>query len=382
MMPPAKILQIIPTLDQSGAEKQLTLLASNLDPQRYQTRVCALTRGGHYENELREAGVQVDVLTKRFKWDLTAFWRLHRLIRDYEPDIVQTWLFAGNCYGRAAARLAKVPSVIACERCVDSWKGAYQFAIDRKLADWTDAVVANSNAVRRFYETHVRLPAEKLRVIANAAPEPKLTGDRAEKRQALSRWDIDPQAPVIGFVGRLWPQKRVQDLIWATDVLRISGWKIQLLIVGDGPRRPMLQRFARSLELQDHVRFLGHQPDVPSLIQGMDVLVLPSKFEGMPNVALEAMHLGTPVVATRIPGMDEVVVDGVTGSLVDPCKPFALAKGIDQLLRDPDRRERFAESAKDRVVERFSVENMTRAYSRLYDELLAGKSRSACPSCT
>lgn len=371
-MPPRKILQIIPTLDQSGAEKQLALLAAGLPRDRFDVRVCALTRGGYYEEQLREAGVPVTVLGKRFKWDLTAFWRLYKLIKDFQPEIVQTWLFAGNCYGRVAARMAKTPHIVASERCVDSWKGAYQFAIDRKLVEWTDVVVANSFAVKHFYESHVRLPGSKIRVIANAASLPEdlsLTDD--SKAELLQQLGIPPGDPVVGFVGRLWPQKRVQDLIWATDVLRISGWKIHLLIVGDGPRRPMLERFARTLELQEHVHFLGHREDVPALLSAMDLLVLPSKFEGMPNVALEAMQLGTPVVATRIAGMDEVVVDGVTGSLVDVGKPFALAKGIDHLLRDPERRKRFAEAAKDRVAQYFSVQRMVDAYVELYDELLS-----------
>lgn len=367
-MPRQRILQIIPTLDQSGAEKQLSLLACHLPKDRFEVAVCAITRGGYYEQVLREHGIPVHVLAKRFKWDPRALLRLYRCIADFKPDIVQTWLFAGNSYGRVAAKLAKVPHIIASERCVDSWKGSYQFAIDRRLVHWTDVVVANSQAVSDFYVRQVGLPAEKMRVIPNAAVVPQNNGtdDTLPIREELH---IGADETVIGFVGRLWPQKRVHDLIWATDVLRIAGWKIHLLVVGEGPRKPALERFARNLELQDHVHFLGHRQNVATLLRQMDVLVLPSKFEGMPNVALEAMHLGTPVVATDIPGMSELIIDGVTGLLVPPCKPFALAKAIDQLLRDPARRSIIAEAARDRVTQHFSVERMVSAYQQLYEAL-------------
>lgn len=364
-----KILQIIPTLDQSGAEKQLALLASNLSRDQFEVRVCALTRGGYYEPMLRAAGIEVAIVGKRFKCDPVSFWRLRQAIAGFRPDVVHTWLFAANSYGRIAARWAGRPRVVAAERCVDSWKRSDQLLLDRLLAGWTDAIVVNSQAVAAFYQKS-GIPAEKLRVIRNAV-EPAAEG--SERNAVLAELGIAPETPVIGFVGRLWPQKRVQDLIWATDILKIAGWKLRLLIVGDGPRRTALERFARNLELGETVQFLGHRADAQRLLGALDVVVLPSKFEGMPNVVLEAMRLGKPVIATRIAGMDEVVADGQTGLLVPPQKPFELARAIRRLLLDSAWRARLGAAGQARAAEHFSVAKMVDAYGRLYCELAEGK---------
>lgn len=387
-----RILHVIPTLDQSGAEKQLALLAKNLPADRYEVHVCAITRGGYYEQVLRDAGVAVHRLAKRLKWDPFTLWRLKRLMSDLKPDIVQTWLFAGNAYGRVAAKWAGVPRVIASERCVDEWKSGYHFQVDRLLARWTNRFVVNAVAIRNFY-VRLGIPAQRVCVIPNAiAPAPtsepspsgrvrgevaSLTTDHwplaTNIRQSLG---IPRDIPLIGFVGRLWPQKRVQDLIWSSDILRLSGWNFHVVVVGDGPRRTSLESFADSLEITDRVHFLGHRADARDIIGALDMLVLPSKFEGLPNVLLEAMQAAVPVVATRIPGVDEVVVDGSTGILVPPREPLELARGMRTLLNDPALARRMGEAGRDRALREFSLERMIENYQRLYDELVGIPVRS------
>lgn len=374
-----KVQHVIPTLDQSGAEKQLAMLAAELPKDRFDVRVCALTRGGYYETKIRDADVPVEVLGKRLKIDPSTYLRLARSMREFAPDIVHTWIFAANCYGRVAARWAKVPHVIASERCVDQWKSNYHFAIDRFLMNWTDAVVANSYAVADFYRAH-GIPMDKIRVIPNAIEPPDRSathagqqgrdGNQEAERQAiLESLGIDPTASVIAVIGRLWPQKRVQDLLWATDVLRISGSRFVVLVIGDGPRRYALERFSRRLELDRIVHFLGHREDVDHLLRhAIDVVVIPSEFEGMPNVAMEAMRAARPVIATRIPGMDELVVDGVTGTLIEPKQPFLLAKAMAALLMDRESRVRMGEAGRRRVFQQFSPSKMIADYVRLYEE--------------
>lgn len=365
-----KILFVIPTLDQSGAEKQLALLASRLPATKYQVEVCALTRGGPYQAVLEEAGVPVHLVGKRLAWDPWALWRLTGLIKRIRPDLVQTWLFAGNCYGRVAAALAGARRRIASERCVDSWKSRYQLAIDRRLAKLTDRVVANSRAVAAFYQRQGIVPA-KLLVIPNAV-EPVEVLDQQTRRSRLASIGVDDDMPTIGFAGRLWPQKRVQDLIWAVDVLRIAEVDARLIIVGDGPRRASLERFTKGLDLVDRVHFLGHRSDARDLMAAVDVVAAPSQFEGMPNVVLEAMAAGRPVVATQIAGMDEVVIDEETGLLAPPKQPFELAKALRRIIDDPVLARRLGDAGRQRALDHFSIEKMVESYERLYDEVLAG----------
>ncbi len=164
--PDLRILQIIPSLDQAGAEKQMVLLATGLARPEFDVHVCALTRLGPLAEPLREGGIPVESIEKRWKVDPAAYYRLRRLIQRLQPDLVHTWIFAANSYGRQAALGAGVKHVLAGERCVDRWKAWHELAIDRHLARKTDWIVTNSSGVRDFYVEH-GLPREKFVIIPN-----------------------------------------------------------------------------------------------------------------------------------------------------------------------------------------------------------------------
>jgi len=370
-----RVVHIVPTLDPSGAEKQLALLAANTPKDRFDVRVIALTRGGPYERDLADAGVPVHVIGKKVKGDPFALWRLVRLLRELQPTIVQTWLFAGNSYGRFAARMAKTPIVVASERCVDSWKSNLQLRIDRWLMRWTDAVSVNAEAVKEFYAKQ-GIPPEKLHVIPNAVTSVDAVVDRASLRREIG---VGESSFVLGFVGRLWPQKRVEDLIWGADILRIAEWPVEVVIVGEGPRRSALEWFVVKMKKTGDVHFLGKRADARRLMAGFDALVLPSVFEGMPNVVLEAMATGTPVVASRIPGTIEVVSHNETGLLFEAQRPSEMARQVQRLLEEPGLGQRLADTAKHVVAEKFTVEAMTAGYVALYERLLEERKVAAAP---
>ena len=150
-----KVSLLIPTLDQSGAEKQLSLLATSLPREEFEVQVIALTRGGPYETLLRQHNIPVTILNKRFKFDPLAYRALKKTIEQQQPDILHTWLFAANSYGRMAVRrmskTLKTPKVIVSERCVDSWKSNWQHNVDRRLLPQTSLLVGNSQSVVDFY---------------------------------------------------------------------------------------------------------------------------------------------------------------------------------------------------------------------------------------
>ena len=149
-----RILQIIPTLVRGGAEKQLVMLAMGLPRHEYDVHVCVLTSDGPFHETLRSHDIPVHVIGKTWKVDPFAYARLRKHIRDLQPQIVQTWLFAANSYGRHAALRCGVKRLIAGERCVDRWKLAHQFALDRYLARRSSAIVVPSSCVRDFYVEH------------------------------------------------------------------------------------------------------------------------------------------------------------------------------------------------------------------------------------
>ena len=367
-----KVLQLIPTLDRSGAEKQMVLLATGLPRDRFTVEVAALTRLGPLEEPLRAAGVPVTLIGKRAKVDPMALWRLTRWLKDKRFDVVQTWIFAANTYGRIAAHWAGVPVVVTAEMAVDLWKGRRDLAVDRRLAGWCDKVVGNSHAVVDFYRK-AGVPEDRLAMIPSGIADeepPAVDPDRVR-----AELGVPAGAPLALFAGRLAPQKGVDDLLAALDLLQHVRPDLHTLIVGDGPDREALESTARAFHLNGRVRFLGHRDDVPRLLAASDLLVLPSLYEGLPNVVLEAMRFRKPVVATAAPGTTEVVTPDETGLLVPVRDHPALAQAIRRVIAEPELAHRLGAAGRARVEAEFRAETMVARFAALYESLARAKGR-------
>ena len=362
-----RILQIIPTLDQAGAEKQMSLLARGLPPEEFDVHVCALTRGGPLAAGLAEAGIPVSVIGKRWRVDPWACWQLCRHVSRLRPHLIHTWMFAANAYGYAAAKAAGIQRLVTGQRCVDPWKGGGQLAVDRYISRHCCRVVANSPGVRDFY-VHHGLPAEKVCVIPNGVGPAEPTG--TTRGQLLRELGLPGDSRLVGLIGRLWPQKRVKDAIWAADVLKVIHDDVHLLVIGDGPHRDRLRRFRRQVEICDKVHFLGHRGDVPRLLPHLDVLWSTSGYEGQSNAVMEAMAAGVPIVATDIPGTRDLVLPERTGYLVPVGDRAGFARWTNKLLEDQELAGRLGAAGRERVQREFSVEKMVRRHAELYRELL------------
>jgi len=370
-----RILEIIPSLDQAGAEKQLALLATGLPRQEFDVHVCALTRTGPLAEVLRKHEVPVEEVHKRWKVDPSAYQRLRRIIQRLKPDLVHTWIFAANSYGRHAAFSAGVQHVLAGERCVDRWKSWRELAVDRYLARKTDSIVTNSAGVIDFYESW-GIPRDKFVVIPNGIrlPDPErddLETTLSARDALLEELDLPREARLIGAVGRLWPQKRYKDLIWAADMLKVIRDDTYLLIVGEGPERDRLERFRDQVQIQDRVRFLGHRSDVPAILRQLDCFWIGSGYEGQSNSLMEAMAAGIPVVASNITGNQELVEQGVSGFLVSVGDRAGFARWSHSLLEDPALARRIGRAARQRMRDEFSVEKMIDGYAGLYRNTVA-----------
>jgi len=364
-----RIVHVIPSLDRAGAEKQLLLLASGLPRDRFDVHVIALTRGGPLKCELEKAGIEVTVIGKRWRVDPLSFYRLRKQIARLQPDLVHTWMFAAGAYGRAAARWVGVPHLVASQRCVDRWKRPSHFAIERRLAAQTDRIVANCQAIREFDAAH-GIPTEHYRIIANGiAPSPP---SRIPRDRLLAEHDFPPETLLVGTVGRLWPQKRMKDMIWYAELMYLFRNHIRLLVIGDGPQRAMLERYVDLAEAEQYVRLLGHRDDVADILPHLDLFWLGSEYEGMPNSVMEAMAAGVPVVASDIPGVRELVVPGETGFVAPVGQRSEFCRQADLLVTDPQLRKRFGQAGKKRIGQHFPADKMVDQYTELYAEVLDG----------
>jgi glycosyltransferase involved in cell wall biosynthesis len=365
-----RLLLVIPTLDRGGAEKQLSLLACGLLEQGdFDVHVACLTRGGPWYEKLAKAGVSVEIIGKSLKLDLRAYWKLKRHIQQLRPDLVHTWLFAANCYGRQAALAAGVKHILAGERCVDRWKVWYELAIDRRLAQKTERIVTNSSGVREFYVQN-GIPADKFVVIPNGI-EPYETPPGGKSREAIcAELGVPPNAKLIAAIGRLWPQKRVKDLIWAAELLRVARDDVHVLIIGDGPQRWRLERYCDQVGNRSMCHFLGERGDIPRLLPHLYAVCLASAYEGQSNALMEAMAAGLPVVASDIPGNRDLVAPGETGFLAPVGDKGGIARKLQTLLNQPELAARLGAAGRQRMLTEFRVDQMIARHAELYRQLL------------
>ncbi len=230
-----------------------------------------------------------------------------------------------------------------------------------------DRLIAVSDGVRRTYERIGVAPGRITTVANGVAPLPYRMG-REAARQTLG---LDPDRPVVLTVGRLTHMKGQRHLIDAVPLLAARFPRIAVIVIGDGPLREPLVRRVAALGVAGSVCFPGHRTDARLLLEAADVFVLPSRHEGMPLAVLEAMEAGRPVVGTRVIGTEEVVVDGVTGSLVRRGDPVALASAVAGLLADPELRRRQGEAGRRRYRARFTRQRMAADTAAVYEQVRA-----------
>ncbi len=364
--PLIRIAYVIPTLDQSGAERQLTLLATSLPRETFAVRVIALQRGGPYLKTLTDAGIDVSVLGKRFRFDPLTWYHLRQELRTFQPDIVQSFLFAANSYVRLPGVTPSTTKIIVSERCVDSWKSGWQLNLDRRQIRRTHAMTANSNSVADFYAS-VGVPRELMTVIPNALP---MTQPRYSRQEARNILGLANEHRVVGFVGRLAPQKRLHDVIWGFQLLHQLVDNARMVLIGSGPVRDTLADLATSLGCRDRVVFAGHREDAFALMAAFDAFILGSDFEGMSNSLMEAMSLGLPCVASDIPPNRELITDGDTGLLFPVGNSPVLARLSASVLSDAALADRLGQAARHRIATQHQVEQMVAAHEAMYRRLL------------
>ena len=366
---PVPVSLVITDLDVGGAERALVALATRLDRARWRPSVVCLGPEGRLSEPLRAAGIDLVCLGVGPNRPDRAFSALTQVLRTQRPKLVQSFLFHANIAARLAALRSGKPWVLGGVRVAEQRPGKRWHLVLDRLTAWLGAgSVCVSHGALRFTRDIAGVNPERLTAIANGVdPEPI---DRAEPlpRAAIG---LAPEDVCALFIGRLDVQKGLPTLFEAVGQVIAERPDWRLVMVGDGPERPWLEhQLALNRRLAARVRWLGRRDDVPALLKMADMLVLPSLFEGMPNVVLEAMAARRAVVATAVEGSEELVVPGETGWLVPPRDPEALALALLEAAADPDRRRRFGDAGHARAEAEFSLERMSSAYQRLWADVL------------
>lgn len=368
-----KILYIIGQLAPDGTEWQLVHLLDGLDKASFRCYVCSLWPVLDLAPEVERAGAIMVPIFKRWRFDVSVSFRLARFIRKEKIDIVHCFLPTANVWGRLGGILAGA-KVVVSERNVEAWKPWYWLWLDRLLASHTSMILTNAEAIKRFVISYTKIESDRVRVIYNSVnPERFNSVDPSALRLELG---IMPEARVVTSIGRLEEQKDFRTFLAACAMVRerVGSLPIKILIVGQGSLREELDRLAQALGLAGETVFLGWRKDIETVLALTDVFVLTSIREGLPNVVLEAMASGKPVVASRVGGTPEVVVDGVTGLIFSPRDASACAEAICRLLDAPAEATAMGERGRARVLEMFTHARMVRETEEIYFHLRHGLS--------
>ena len=386
-----QVLHIITRLIKGGAQENTLLTVTNLDESRYQT---ALVSGpsfgseGEIESKARQLGVDLTIVPELAREispinDLKSLYKIYRFIKKGRYDIVHTHSSKAGIIGRIAARMAGVKGIIHTphgsifdhDANIPSVSGAFLvkflLLVEKAASHLTDRIVTLTDSEARGYVRLGMGNSQEFTTIHSGIDLSRFTDveiDVADKRRELG---ISADCTVITTVARLTSEKGHSYLIEAAKavVAEFDGC-LKFVFVGNGDLRRDLERKVCELHLDETILFLGLRDDIPEILAVSDLFVLSSLYEAQGRVIVEAMAAGLPVVATRVGGVPNVVVDGETGVLVPAADPQALASAIINVIGDRDKAKQMGQAGRMRVDPKFSVETMVEQIDMLYRELL------------
>ena len=366
-----KVLVFINSFRNGGSERQAVELVKRLDQSRFEPMVACFQNDGNLSKELPNGldGIQAFPLAGFFNAAaLRQAARFLRLLRRAHVQVVQCFDFYSNLFAIPLARIAGVPVVIGSRR----EEGVLKLTVrQQRVQRWCYAlatgVVANAGAIKTHLVNREGLRAERVWVVHNGVDLDRFHNNEGPS-PIFARADYEL---IIAVVANLRREKGHLVFLDAAQRLIRRYPQARFLIVGDGSMRKTIETRIGELGLTGRVALLGEVDNVPELLCSVDILVLPSLHnEGLPNAVMEAMAASLPVVATDTGGVRDLVIDGLTGFIVPPRDPTALADRMGRLCSDLELRRKMGEAGERRIIELFTAEQMARKFENLYQRLV------------
>jgi len=380
-----RVMFVTPDLRMGGAERHLVTLACALDRTRFSATVVCVKGLGPLHQDLAEEGIEVISLGagERSLALPKALLRLALQMRRGRTEAVVTHGLSANVLGRLAAAIARVPVRITWKHNCghQSHHGLLERWSERLFGSLCTRYIGVAHGQLPYLYGYLRLAPGKVRIIHNSIDAQRYSSASAEKL-AGRRGDLglDERDRVVAVVAVLRAEKDHETILRAIHRLAALLPRVKLLLIGDGPQRGRLQALAQELDIQERVLFLGSRADAAEMLACADVVTLASHtVECFPYAILEAMAMRRPAVCTAVGGLPEMIEEGVTGYLVPPRDPAALARALGSVLGAEDRGRAMGEAARRRLEERFPFSAMLRAAER---ELAATPEESRGPAAT
>jgi glycosyltransferase involved in cell wall biosynthesis len=358
-----------------GTERVLWELATRLPASRFEVRAWLSPAAGVNElaGALAAAGIPVDRVPEvDSRWDFKGMLDTWSRLRKLKPMLLHVhhvWP-AADRYLTLLARAAGVPHLVVTEHITGESHSAGQRALKRDELRRADAVTAVTGAIVETLVRDYAIERTRVRVVPNGADLPDEETEEPASKRWRERYLCTPVKPLWVVAGRLEEQKGHDLLFEALSTMLKKGLEFTLVVAGEGSRRSWLEQQALSLRLAPRVQFVGQVEDVGSLLAAADAVLLPSRWEGLPLVLLEAMARGRPIVASAVGGVPDVIQDGVNGTLVPPGDAAALAAALEQLHRKADRAFRMGHIAAQTVREHYTWHAVVEGFESVYDEVL------------
>jgi glycosyltransferase involved in cell wall biosynthesis len=370
MPQPIRLALVITELEPGGAERCLTNLAMRLDRERFEPAVFSLgPRPSAGRDLLVEQLAAAEVPTHFLElthWSqyLRGMRRLAGLLADWRPQVLQAFLFHANVLTARAARQAQIPHLctgirVADPRLARTW-------LERLATRHAERFVCVSESVADFCRQR-GFAKEKLVVIPNGIEVERW---KDAEPVDLTKFGLPAGRRAILFVGRLHGQKGLAEFFATLPAVFAAAPHHDLLLAGDGHERHRLEQAARQLGVVDRVHFAGWQPDVPAMVAACDLLILPSRWEGMPNAVLEAMAAGKPIVATRTEGVAELMGDLAAEQAIDLADLARMPESVGRIVANPKLASELGQRNHSRAAAEFDLQSMIRRYEDLYESLL------------
>ena len=361
-----RLMQITHDLEIGGLQQVVVNLCKTVNGDLFDVSVLCLRALGSFVPEVQALGIPIHFLPQNNgHTDYFSFLKVAQILRHEKIDVVHTHNTQPFVDGTIGALLSGVKTIVHTDHARDFPDKLRYMVAERIASHFAYRVVGVSEHTSMNLRKYEKIPSGKIVTIYNGVDRKKfdIYIDKQQKRAELG---IRGSGPVIGLGVRLSKQKGITYLLKAMPAIIPQFPEIMLVLAGEGPLEEDLRQETRALGIENHVLFIGPRLDIPDLLKLYDIYVLPSLWEGLPMVLLEAMAAGCPIIATDVGGVSIAVRHGVNGTLVKPEDPETLAKEIIRLLHDRDIRQLYADNGRKIFEEHFSAEAMTRQYERLY----------------
>lgn len=360
---PKRLLIITDEMEVGGTQRQIVELARHIDHNAFSLSLVYFRNGSPYVDELRNAGVEVTCIAKRWKFDPLFFIRLCRYIRKGDFDLIHGFSFTAEAWGWLANLVAGNAGFIGSVRSVYEWFSPMHWAVKRFITLNSAALVANSHAGADHAAYRMGIRRQSVDVVHNVIRVPRLDCNDSSRSAGHS-------GGRIVFVGRLVDHKNLKCLLRAFALVGERTPGAQLDLVGEGPKHGELETLAWQLGIESRVSFHGEQTDVGPFLGAADIAVFTSYREGLSNAIMEAMSVGLPVVTSNVGGNSELVAHEHSGMLFPSDDHETLASMLIELLADDEKRQAMGRNARAAMQRFHDPRRMAGEMERIYERCL------------